>query len=224
MQSNLEQAVRQKYLDKSGEDQPWYEQWWQAAKEEAADVPLTKQIETLTSIPPILSVTVALCFILWRGLSGAYNDFLLLCLCNLYPMLKSVRALQTENDPDDDKIWLTYWCVYGFITVFDKYEFDFLLEGFNVYILVKVAVYLWLQVPGKWMGSRIIYKYIFKPIYNLCGEDLNYYANRSHEELYDFNKEVSKSLNSMKGVAGGAALNMAMTMHETETAEKSKDK
>ena len=93
MQENLEQAMRKKYLEKPDNEAPWYEQWWQAAKEEAADVPLTKKIEALTSVPPIVTVVGTLGFILWRGLSGAYNDFLLLCLCNLYPMLKSVRAL-----------------------------------------------------------------------------------------------------------------------------------
>ena len=34
-------------------------------------------------------------------------------------MFKSVQALQTEDDPEDDKVWLTYWCVYGFIVVID---------------------------------------------------------------------------------------------------------
>ena len=41
MQENLEQALRKKYLEKPDNEAPWYEQWWQAAKEEAADVPLT---------------------------------------------------------------------------------------------------------------------------------------------------------------------------------------
>ena len=111
---------------------------------------------------------------------------------------------------EDDKIWLTYWCVYGFIKVFDSYEFDFFLEDMTIYFWIKALVYLWLQVPGKLMGSRLIYSFVFKPIYNQFGETLNYYVNRSHEELYDFNKEVGKSLNKMKGA--GSALDMAMKM------------
>ena len=59
-------------------------------------------------------------------------------------MLKSVRALQTEHDPEDDKIWLTYWCVYGFIVVLDKYEFDFFLEDMTLYFWFKFGLYLWL--------------------------------------------------------------------------------
>ena len=92
----------------------------------------------------------------------------------------------------------------------DSYEFDFFLEDMTIYFWIKALVYLWLQVPGKWMGSRLIYSYVFKPIYNQFGETLNYYVNRSHEELYDFNKEVGKSLNKMKGA--GTALDMAMKM------------
>ena len=135
--------MRQKYFGKK-EKKPWYEQWWQDAQDEAADIPLTKQIEKLTCIPPIVTVTLAVIFLLYKTLTGAYNEFLLLCLSSLYPMLKSVRALQTEHDPEDDKIWLTYWCVYGFIVVLDKYEFDFFLEDITLYFWIKFGLYLWL--------------------------------------------------------------------------------
>ena len=72
------------------------------------------------------------------------------------------------------------------------------------------------------MGSKLIYKGIFKPIYEQFGDTMNYYVNRSHEELYDFNKEVGDSLKQMKGAGG--ALKMAMEMHAEETSEKKKDK
>ncbi len=75
-------------------------------------------------------------------------------------MFKSVQALQTENDPDDDKVWLTYWCVYGFIIVIDKYEIDFILEMMPGYFLFKLVLYTWPPIPGKWMGARFVYNWI----------------------------------------------------------------
>ena len=74
------------------------------------------------------------------------------------------------------------------------------------------------------MGSKLIYKGIFKPIYEQFGDTMNYYVNRSHEELYDFNKEVGDSLKKMQGAAAGGAVKMAMEMHAAEESEKKKDK
>ena len=70
------------------------------------------------------------------------------------------------------------------------------------------------------MGAKIIYQYIFKPIYNVCGDDINYYVNRSHEQMYDFNKDVGKNLTKMKGVATDQALKLAMERHEQDVAEE----
>ena len=82
------------------------------------------------------------------------------------------------------------------------------------------------------MGAKIIYQWIFKPIYNLCGEDINYYVNRTHEQMYDFNKEVGTNLKKLKGKASDEALKIAMERHaanveaeeaaETDTSEKKK--
>ena len=72
------------------------------------------------------------------------------------------------------------------------------------------------------MGSKLIYKGLFKPIYEQFGDTMNYYVNRSHEELYDFNKEVGDSLKQMQGAGG--AVKMAMEMHAADSSEKKKDK
>ena len=72
------------------------------------------------------------------------------------------------------------------------------------------------------MGSKLIYKGIFKPIYEQFGDTMNYYVNRSHEELYDFNKEVGDSLKQMQGAGG--AVKMAMEMHAADSSAKKKDK
>ena len=81
------------------------------------------------------------------------------------------------------------------------------------YFLVKLALYTWLQIPGEYMGARLIYQWIFKPIYAMCGKDLNDIVNRTHEQMYDFNKEVSSNLSKMKGQAADEALKIAMDRH-----------
>ena len=86
------------------------------------------------------------------------------------------------------------------MVVADGYAF-WLLEWIPCYYTVKLCVYVWLQMPGRLMGARIIYKGVFAPLYAIFGPTLNYYVNRTHEEMYDFNKEVNKNLTKMQGAA-----------------------
>ena len=70
-----------------------------------------------------------------------------------------------------------------------------------MYYFLKLCFFIWLQLPGKLMGARIIYRWIFAPIYELFGKQINHAVNRTAEEMYDYNKEVAKSLEDMKGDA-----------------------
>ena len=61
----------------------------------------------------------------------------------VYPAFRSVKALKTVLDPEDDKIWLTYWVVYGFSTTADLY-LSFILQIVPFYYTAKLLFYLWL--------------------------------------------------------------------------------
>ena len=37
----------------------------------------------------------------------------------IYPAIESIRALQTEDDENDDKQWLSYWIIFGVLTLAD---------------------------------------------------------------------------------------------------------
>ena len=105
---------------------------------------MMQTIKHYTGIPPVVVCALIVAYLIWNAIEGNYNEFIAICFGTLYPMFKSVQALQTENDFDDDKVWLTYWCVYGFIIVIDKYEIDFILEMLPCYFLVKLVLYTWL--------------------------------------------------------------------------------
>lgn len=116
---------------------------------------------------------------------------MLACLVGtVYPCFKSIQALKTNLDPEDDKIWLTYWCVYGFASFADL-NIGWILKHFPGYYVIKVLFFLWLQLPlGRLMGARIMYQLIFKPIYNLFGWRINAAVKRTSASMSDYDKLV----------------------------------
>jgi receptor expression-enhancing protein 5/6 len=69
---------------------------------------------------------------------------MLACLVGtVYPCLKSIHALKTTSDSEDDKIWLTYWCVYGFSSFADL-NIGWILNNFPGYYVFKLLFFLWL--------------------------------------------------------------------------------
>jgi receptor expression-enhancing protein 5/6 len=80
----------------------------------------------------------------------------------LYPGFKSIEALETKDDDEDDKKWLSYWIIFGLITLADQF-FWFILEWIPYYTWVRFALFVFLFAPQT-NGSMVIYKSVLKPI------------------------------------------------------------
>ena len=115
----------------------------------------------------------------------------------VYPIFRSIEALKTTHDPEDDKVWLTYWVVYGFACWADL-NIGWILDNFPGYYIIKLLFFLWLQLPlGRLMGARIVYQMIFKPVYMVFGKRINAAVKRTSESVSDYDKLVQKSLSDM---------------------------
>ena len=115
----------------------------------------------------------------------------------------------TTKDPEDDKVWLTYWVVYGF-TCFADLNIGWILNNFPGYYCFKLLFFLWLQLPlGKFMGANIVYKIIFKPVYEIFGKRINSVVKRTSAEMKDYDKIVQKTLSEMSVQASNAAAGAA---------------
>ena len=102
-----------------------------------------------------------------------------------YPAFKSIKALQTKEDPEDDKVWLTYWVVYGFVCFADL-NIGWILSHFPGYYIFKLLFFLWLQLPlGPLMGANIMYKLLFKQVYNIFGKRINAAVKRTSAKMND---------------------------------------
>ena len=78
-----------------------------------------------------------------------------------YPTFKSIQAIETPST-DDDKQWLTYWCIYGFLVVLDEFG-GFILSYIPYYFFIKVCILIWLFNPAT-QGAKTIYNLAVQPI------------------------------------------------------------
>lgn len=129
-----------------------------------------------------------------------------------YPAFKSIKALSTVNDPEDDKVWLTYWVVYGF-SVWADMNIGWILSIMPFYFAFKLLFFLWLQLPlGPLMGAKVVYRLIFKPIYSIFGKQLNAAGKRTAAQLQDYDSLVAQTLSDLSKEATAQATGMATQM------------
>ena len=79
----------------------------------------------------------------------------------VYPLIRSVIALETE-DKNDDKQWLTYWSIYGIMTLIDEFT-SVLLTRIPYYFFIKVCFLIWLFNPMT-MGAKLIFEKVVAPL------------------------------------------------------------
>ena len=72
----------------------------------------------------------------------------------LYPAVHSIRAIETVDD-EDDKIWLTYWMIFGLFTTLETF-FGFVFYFIPYWDWVKLALFIWLLLPN-FNGSKQLY-------------------------------------------------------------------
>ena len=81
----------------------------------------------------------------------------------LYPALHSIRAIESP-DEEDDKVWLTYWMVYGTFNVLETF-FGFIFWFIPYWGWIRPGFFVWLLLPN-FNGSKTIYDSVLRPICN----------------------------------------------------------
>lgn len=109
-----------------------------------------------------------------------------------YPAYKSFEALKTEHYSDDKK-WLTYWVVFGFMFAFDG-VFRFFLGWMWGYGLIRLVVLAYALHPALG-GHEKIYNVVLKPFLDKYEDNVDQYINKAE-------KELQKKLKEGKNYAG----------------------
>ena len=101
----------------------------------------------------------------------------------LYPAYQSFKALESPGI-DDDKQWLTYWCVHSFLQVFEYFG-EYILTGtIPFYYLVKLVFLVYLMHP-QYRGALACYANFVAP-YGLKPGDVMETLTVSAEGINDF--------------------------------------
>eukprot|EP00997_Jenningsia_sp_PLL12_P008085 NODE_4805_length_626_cov_56.831889_g4135_i0.p1 GENE.NODE_4805_length_626_cov_56.831889_g4135_i0~~NODE_4805_length_626_cov_56.831889_g4135_i0.p1 ORF type:complete len:173 (+),score=48.09 NODE_4805_length_626_cov_56.831889_g4135_i0:29-547(+) len=79
-----------------------------------------------------------------------------------YPVFMSFIALESEG-ADDDKMWLTYWVVFGAFSILDSIT-GIILRFIPFYYVLKLAFLIWCFHPSS-VGSLSIYNNFILPFF-----------------------------------------------------------
>jgi len=79
----------------------------------------------------------------------------------VYPSYKSIKALESKGD-DDDKIWLTYWCVFGIFSLVDEFG-GIILSLIPFYYYIRLVFFIWMMHPTT-QGATVVYKTVLSPL------------------------------------------------------------
>ena len=141
-------------------------------------------------------------------MSGNLSKEIAILIGTIYPALKSIQALQTDTDVEDDRTWLTYWLCYGAFTVADMHV-GWILSFIPFYYTMKLFFLIWLQLPlGPFMGAKIIYRFFLMPIFRVIGPAINAFTERHADEIYELKREYNEGMADLQkqAVSAGTAM------------------
>jgi len=79
---------------------------------------------------------------------------LVTCITVLYPAVHSIRAIESP-EKDDDKVWLTYWMVFGLFCVAETF-FGFVFYFIPYWDWLRLGLFIWLLLPN-FNGAKVLY-------------------------------------------------------------------
>ena len=108
----------------------------------------------------------------------------------LYPALHSIRAIESEAE-DDDKVWLTYWMVFGVFNVIETF-FGFIFWFVPYWGWIRPGLFVWLLLPN-FNGSKIIYDSVLRPICDKNKDLIKKYSEQFTSSLSDAQSMAKKA-------------------------------
>ncbi len=99
-----------------------------------------------------------------------------------YPTFKSIIALETPS-AEDDKQWLTYWCIFGFLSVIDDFGCC-ILNYIPYYYFIKVCILIWLFNPAT-QGASVLYNKVVSPLLKKYDAQIQEFSKMINEVYSD---------------------------------------
>ena len=195
--------------------------------EEMSAIPVFAKVQEWTGLSSSFQALIIVNILVWKAVTGELAPEIALIVGTVYPFFKSIQALQTDTDIEDDRTWLTYWMCYGCFTVLDMH-IGWVLNIIPFYYTLKLMLFIWLQMPlGPFMGAKMVYRWFLKPVFRCIGPAIQRFSERHADEVYQLNWDLQKNLDSLKKTAmetgTEAFVEMAMDRMAEENATKDKE-
>ena len=113
-------------------------------------------------------------------------------VCVFYPAFESLKALETEGGTDDKK-WLTYWVIFGLITLGEQILAP-ILYIVPLYFMLKIAFFVYLFFPQT-NGAKVVFERVINPLFLQNQAKIDSMINKAKDE---FKNQASK-ITSTKG-------------------------
>lgn len=82
----------------------------------------------------------------------------------IYPVFMTFYSLEHDSNSDDsDKQWLTYWAVFGILSIVDQFT-GVLLGLIPFYYPLKLGFLIWLAHPST-QGAKLIFFNMVQPFW-----------------------------------------------------------
>jgi receptor expression-enhancing protein 5/6 len=146
----------------------------------AAMVPVFIDISTKAGVNPglILAGVGSVGVLILMILQGW--TILLTTVTVLYPAVHSIRAIESPSD-EDDKIWLTYWMVFGLFTTLETF-FGFIFYFVPYWEWIRLAFFIWLLLPN-FNGAKVLYEGAIKKILEQNKDLINKWISMTHSAV-----------------------------------------
>eukprot|EP00356_Strombidium_inclinatum_P012481 CAMPEP_0170481626 /NCGR_PEP_ID=MMETSP0208-20121228/1998_1 /TAXON_ID=197538 /ORGANISM="Strombidium inclinatum, Strain S3" /LENGTH=215 /DNA_ID=CAMNT_0010754367 /DNA_START=17 /DNA_END=664 /DNA_ORIENTATION=+ len=153
---------------------------------EMSKIPFLDKITSATNLPAgaIVAAMVALSVVI-VALDFGISGFLVQVVGVMYPVFKSVQALESKRT-DDDHQWLTYWFIFSLFQL-AEHTLQILVNYIPFYQLIKILFLIWLQNPVT-RGAEKIYE-----------ERLAHLIKKYKTEIEQLAEAIDSALSGSKG-------------------------
>jgi len=131
-----------------------FTQYHEVLDKELAKHPFFVDLEKKTGFPKVTIVLTVVSFVFILIFFNLGGKIITDLIGWVYPAYSSFKAIESPG-LNDDRQWLTYWTVFGFVNIIE-YFFDALLFWFPFYYLFKTLFVLWLALPS-FRGAELLY-------------------------------------------------------------------
>ena len=104
-------------------------------------------IEGATGVPRKTIIKVILGFTVLLMIYGVGGSFIANFIGVAYPCFMSFYSIETSSNEDDDKQWLTYWVLFGILSLIDQIGGGYVVQIVPFYWIIKLFILIWLFHP-----------------------------------------------------------------------------